>query len=324
MRDISGYAYSQKELKELFGGHKVSPFLEFNFDSIGQGPLESIRDSLSVSGVQEKFPAIIREGRITLCAHGEKSTHILKPHPSTRLKFAKDIPANEHLTMQIASVFYQMRTAPNGVCFTPEGDVVYITKRFDVTQDGKRLVQEDFATLLGKRKSDGSDDEFKYDGTYLEIGQLIPKVTSASMVELETFLRIVIFNYIFGNGDAHLKNFSVLHGKNGSVLSPAYDLLNTQVHIQGPVFALKGELGKIRTSDIYDRTGNPCADDFREFGLALGLPEKVVDKTVSMFMEIPKGLFQMIDDSFIKEDKAKRIYKRIATERFHRFGRSEK
>lgn len=92
---------------------------------------------ISVSGVQEKFPAIIENGKIRISQKNERSTHILKPAPWDKtLIERKQIPANEHLTMQLASQIYGIETAANGLCFTPNGQAVYITRRFDINDNG--------------------------------------------------------------------------------------------------------------------------------------------------------------------------------------------
>lgn len=130
--------YSSKAIKTLFGGERVNPVLSFDIDEFrNAGEIANAMHRISVSGVQEKFPAVIKSGEIRIAGDNERSTHILKPAPWDKtLVDRKHIPANEHLTMQIASQVYGIQTAANGLCFTPKGQPVYITRRFDILSDG--------------------------------------------------------------------------------------------------------------------------------------------------------------------------------------------
>ena len=171
--------YSPKAGRTLFDGHKVSPYLDFEFDGVRDKQL--IIDAMhriSVSGVQEKFPAVIEKGHIRIAGDDEQSTYILKPAPwDETLRERKQIPANEHLTMQIASQVYGIKTAANGLCFTPKGRIVYITKRFDVLPDGTKMLMEDFASVVGRNEQEDGKD-FKYSGCYEDIAIAIRKNVS--------------------------------------------------------------------------------------------------------------------------------------------------
>ena len=142
--------YSPQAVKELFDGVAVSPFIDIDFENERdqQQAMENM-NNMSISGAQEKFSAIIDDGKIRLTHKGEQATYILKSAPfNLSLSTRKQIPANEHLTMQIASQVYGIRTASNGLCFSSSGQPVYITKRFDVINGVKESSQEDFATVL--------------------------------------------------------------------------------------------------------------------------------------------------------------------------------
>lgn len=142
--------YSPKAAKSLFGTTKVNPTLGFDIDEFRNvGEIAEAMRRISVSGIQEKFPAIINAGKINIAGDQERSTHILKPAPWDKtLIERKMIPANEHLTMQIASQIYGIQTAANGLCFTPKGQPVYITRRFDILPDGSKLPMEEAAERL--------------------------------------------------------------------------------------------------------------------------------------------------------------------------------
>ena len=322
-----GYVtYSPKAVKELFDGVVVSPFIDIDFENESDQrlALENMQ-IMSISGAQEKFSAVVDNGKIRLACEGEQSTHILKPTPfNLSLSTRKQIPANEHLTMQMASQVYGIRTASNGLCFSSSGQPVYITKRFDVTNGVKDCSQEDFATVL-QMTEEGGDSNFKYHGNYAQIADAIRRFVPAWMPQMEQFFRLVVFNYLFANEDAHMKNFSLINKNGEYFLAPAYDLVNTCIHIQsGSDLGLTDGLSpEMEKSDVYDRTGHPCRLDFERFADRIGLPKKRAAQVLDMFMRIPQESYALIDRSFLN-DKMKRTYKRVIEERKTRFVRESK
>lgn len=315
--------YSPKARKTLFDGRKVNPLLDFNIDEFRTtGAVADAMHRISVSGVQEKFPAVVEDSRIRIAGDNDRSTYILKPAPWDRtLVERKQIPANEHLTMQIASQVYGIQTADNGLCFTPKGEMVYITRRFDILPDGTKLPMEDFASVLGRNEQqDGK--HFKYSGCYEDIADAIRKNVSAWRVDMERFFDLVVFNYIYANGDDHLKNFSLILQGEDYRLAPAYDLLNTSVHVNGDDLGLDGGLSpSIVRSDVYEHTGHPCRIDFMNFGLRTGLLESRVNRILDRYMTPPKASLDLMSRSFLSE-KARRHYLRIVNERIARFTRT--
>ena len=154
----------------LFDNRRVSMALGFDLDEHHHTEeMTRAMQRISVSGVQEKFPAVVENGRIRLAAEGERSTHILKPAPwDATLRERWQIPANEYLTMQVASQVYNIPVAAHGLCTTPSGHPVYVTRRFDIALDGTKYPMEDMATLIGKSEANGGK-AFKYSGSYWEI-----------------------------------------------------------------------------------------------------------------------------------------------------------
>lgn len=314
--------YSPKAAKALFGMIKVNPILGFEIDEFRSvGTLSDAVHRISVSGVQEKFPAVINLGKIEIAKTNERSTHILKPAPwDETLRDRKQIPANENLTMQIASQVYGISTAENGLCFTSKGHPVYITRRFDILPDGTKLTMEDFASLIGKNELTAGK-QFKYDGCYEDIAKAIKANVAAWMVDMERYFDLVVFNYIYANGDAHLKNFSLIRMEYDYRLAPAYDLLNTSLHLDGDDFGLAGGLSPdIEKSDVFERTGHPCRLDFERFGEKIGLLRKRMDKILDKYISLPESVKSLIAQSFLSE-KMKRNYIRIVNERISRFVR---
>jgi len=232
--------YSRTCLNRVFQGKKVHHVLSYDSPASNSGTddlFEENRKRISISGVQEKFSILLEKNKLRLINEGERGTYILKPIPSIGIK-VNQMPSNEHLTMQIARQIYGIETAENALIFFKDGSPAYITKRFDVKDDGSKLAQDDFASLAG-RTPQTHGEHYKYLGNYLDIFHLMQKYLPAYKLEAPKVLKILVFNYLFSNGDAHFKNFSLLETPMGDYrLSPAYDLLNSRIHIDDKDFAL--------------------------------------------------------------------------------------
>lgn len=116
--------------------------------------------------------------------------------------------------MQIASQVYGIETAANGLCFFQTGELAYITKPFDVGAGGVKLRKEDFSSLACLMPANGGSN-YKYEYSYEEPAELIQRYIPAWRIEIEKYFKVVLFNFLFSNGDAHLKNFSVLETSRG-------------------------------------------------------------------------------------------------------------
>ena len=306
-----GYdTYSATCRRILFDRKKVSHILPYDQpqqdEAVNEQFIEN-RKRISISGVQEKLSLILDKNILRLTNEGEQGTYILKPIPRD-LRNVDQVPANEHLTMQIASQLYNINTAANAMIFFKNGTPAYITKRFDVKEDKTKWKVEDFASLAEKTKdTDGPD--FKYGYSYEEIGSLIKRFVPAWKVEIEKFFSLVVFNFLFSNGDAHLKNFSLIETQEGdSILSPAYDLINTRLHVSDTDFALDKKLFKDDfQTPVWKKTGHPCAEDFVEFAKRIGLNENRIGKLLQPFTERQLMVDEFIKRSFLSE-KSKRAY----------------
>lgn len=322
---ISGYdTYSPTCLRKVFDGKKVSHIMDFSYKDSPESLISSI-NRISISGVQEKLSAIIKKGKIIITPEGESGRYIIKPIPDYKhLRFRNNIPANEHLTMQIASQVYKIKTAENAMVFFSDGQPAYITKRFDYATDGSKIRQDDFASIAGKTERNNGKD-FKYTGNYEDIARLLRQNVSAWQVEMTKYFTLVLFNYLFSNGDAHLKNFSLQETTDGDyVLTPAYDLMNTSIHVNDEDFALQGGLiPKADYSDVYTQTNHPCKDDFITFGTRLGVLQSKLTSIINLFSTEQPKVYELIENSFLDE-KVKRMYRQSYIERLHRFQRSDK
>lgn len=297
-------SYSPAAIKTVFDGRKVSHIIHEPKPSEDSNEArEIIRNvgRISLSGAQPKFSMVIEEGLLRYAKENERGEFIMKPAPiGYQLINREFCPANEHLTMQIASQVYGIETAKNALCFfDSDGSMAYITKRFDTFSGGK-YPQEDFAALLGYSKgANGSD--FKYaKGSYEECGEIIKKYVKAQLPDLRKFFRIVVYNFLTLNDDAHLKNFSLIEKDDEYRLAPAYDLLNTSLQIWNPtIFAL--EKGLFREGMKLTDTRWVRLDDFITFGKRLGLPERVIKRDLDMFLSPQPLARTLIERSFLSD-----------------------
>lgn len=305
-----GYeTYSPVALRNLFAGKKVSHILPYDSPEKNEEDNEKFIENIehiSISGVQDKEVCVVERGKIRLSHKGEQSTHILKPIPLSRLRKVKEIPANENLTMQIASQVYGIETAANGLCFFKTGEPAYITKRFDVGVAGVKLRKEDFSSLAGLMPVNGGSN-YKYEYSYEELAGLMQRYIPAWRIEIEKFFKIVLFNFLFSNGDAHLKNFSVIETSRGDFrLAPAYDLLNTHLHVDDSDFALsRGLFCEGDKSEFLKLNGKVNGRSFEVFGKRIGVSEKRVAEILTQFTTQYPLTEQLIEASLLLPDTKK-------------------
>ena len=319
-----GYStYSPSCLRNLFNGKKVKHILSYDQPQFNEEVADLFienRKRISISGVQEKLSFVLEKNVLRLTKEGEQGTYILKPIPRD-LKKVNQVPANEHLTMQIAKQVFGLNTAENALIFFTNGSPAYITKRFDVKEDGTKWGKEDFATLAGKT-TDNAGPNFKYQFSYEEAGLLIQKYVSAWRIEIEKYFSLVLFNFLFSNGDAHLKNFSLLESSKGDyLLSPVYDLLNTKLHVDDSDFALdKGLFLDDFKSEQYKKNKHPNKLDFVEFGRRIGVSENRIEKLMAPYLEKQALMETLISSSFLTEANKRGYLMMYQTKRNYLFG----
>jgi len=237
---------------------------------------------------------LLEKNKLRLTNEGERGTYILKPISGAGKK-RDQMPANEHLTMQIARQVYGIETAENAMIFFKNGAPAYITKRFDVKKDGSKLAQDDFASLAG-RTPQTHGEHYKYLGNYLDVFQLMQTYLPTYKIEAPKLLKILIFNYLFSNGDAHFKNFSILETSMGDYrLSPAYDLLNSRIHVEDKDFALdEGVLPK-------NRTLGKINVQFASLAESAGVSRKIFNDIMELMVSKSMIVEQFIAASFLNE-----------------------
>jgi serine/threonine-protein kinase HipA len=313
--NIQGYCSNCR--KKLFDGHQVHSVLPFETPKADN--LELFQEKtkhLSISGVQLKY-SVQREGKYLILAE-KGGKYILKPiPPSIQLVQREQAPENEHLTMQMAAQLFDINTAANGLIYFKDGVPAYLTKRFDVKSEGGKYQQEDMAQLSG-RTQNTHGDTFKYDGTYEEIGRLIQKYVAAYPPALEQFFRIVVFNYLFSNGDAHLKNFSLIQTEMGDyTLSPAYDLMCTVLHTPLESDTALDLYAGAMDSPFYSSFGYYGRADFRMLADKIGIVPVRRDRILTQLLSATDQVLQMIDQSLLSEE-AKEKYLHAYKEKMNR------
>lgn len=312
-----GYdTYSRTALKRVFDGKNVSPVLPYSApfsDEETDELFDENRERLSISGVQEKFSVLLEKNKLRLIKEGEYGHYILKPIPRSG-KNPDQMPANEHLTMQIARQVFGVDTAENAMIFFKDGSPAYITKRFDVRSNGEKWAQEDFASLAGLTPQTHGEN-YKYTGNYLDLFKLLKKYVPAYQVEAPKLFRLILFNYLMSNGDAHYKNFSLIETTFGDFkLSPAYDLLNSRIHIADRDFAL--EQGLLPPQEVQGK----IMDQFIKMGQISEIPEKQINKIITDLTGHADEVKELIQHSYLS-DRFKRNYEQAYLTRLAKLNR---
>jgi serine/threonine-protein kinase HipA len=256
-----------------------------------KGGMSGVQTKMSLN--EKKMP----DGRGRLTVVGLWGYYILKP-PSERFDA---LPENEHLTMRLASLV-GITTAEHAMLRLRSGELAYITKRFDRLQKGtkKKLHVEDMCQLTERLTRD------KYNGSYEQIGKAIKQFTTYPVLELTRFYQLLVFCYLTGNSDMHLKNFSLMTNENGVVtLTPAYDLLSVTLVLPSDLdetaLTLNGKKRNLRKSD------------FNQFAKTIGLPEINQKAAHRSLRKLPEHL-GVLESSFLSEESRQR-YSALLAER---------
>jgi len=287
--------------------------LDFTYDDLGLPGVRDLTRRQSISGVQQKTQ-LLRKGRryFPVEAGGD---YILKPVPrNTPARLASDIPANEALTMDIAGLFFGIQTAEHELVTLADGEYAYLTRRFDFRR-GQKIHQEDFCQLSNRSPASHGTD-YKYDGSYEEIADLVRQYCPSAAVENPKVFSLILFNYAFANGDAHLKNFSLFESAQGDyILTPAYDLLNTAIHFPNEPTATGLDFFRDgHFTSRYALLGFYSSEDFIALGRCFGVPESEVRDELLLFSAKRERVLTAIDSSCLSTE-AKNLYRAKFTDR---------
>jgi serine/threonine-protein kinase HipA len=294
---------------KLFDRSKVPGQLEFNWNDIHDRILGHPA-GFSISGVQPK--GFIGRDKNKLLAPNRdiESMYIIKPFLDSRRSLYSDSPANEHLTMTMADQLFKIPTAKCGFVRFANGEPAYLTKRFDRDKQGNALGQEDFVSVLNAAPGVNDHGLYKYNSfTYEDVGI---RLNPADQIGL---IRILIFNFLTGNGDFHLKNISLLESADGDMLlSPSYDLMNTKLHINDPKIAMNLFKEMERTKqNLLTATYDYKIGDFVELGKRIGIRERILLSIEKEFRAAKADMLMFIDKSFLS-DAGKLKYKDVVAQ----------
>ena len=259
--------YHSACLRRLFGSSTM-PVLELTYNGV-LAKAQEMAGRMSISGVQPKLSMSRKGSKLISVAQGGQ--FILKP----QTELFPSLPQNENLCMRIAGLL-NIDIPSHGLFDLLDGSPAYLVRRFDRTKGGDKLRCEDFAQILGE------DD--KYSGSLERIGKKIHELSSVSGLDVQLFFERVLLNFLLGNGDAHMKNFSMLEADDGGLrLAPAYDIVCSKAVILKELdcaLTLNGKHNKIER------------EDFKQLGDVLNIPTKAVG---SIFERFEQGYPLMIE-----------------------------
>lgn len=285
-------------IKKLFGT-TLAPVIDFDLKQLEELAKQIIIQSKAITGVQPKLSLNIEKhknkpSRLTIVGfHGD---FILKP-PTSQFK---ELPENEDVTMHLAELV-KLKTAKHGLIRLKSGELAYITKRFDRNK-GDKIAVEDFCQLSENLT------EHKYRGSIEKIGKLVYTFTKNQGLEAQRLFELVLFCYLTGNADMHLKNFSLIENSLGEFeLSPAYDLLNTAI--------VMSEDKEESALTINGKKSKLIRNDFNVLASSLKIPDKSLEAIYKRFKAVLPTWLTWINQSFLTEE-FKDEYTHVITHRF--------
>lgn len=293
LQTASGKSGFHKKCSKKFFGKDIPPILDFTEDQILEIAEKVIKSQKTVTGVQPKLSLGISDKTVSperFTIVGLWGEYILKP----QTKVFTNLPENEDLTMHLAEIS-KLNTVPHSLIKLKSGQLAYITKRID-RDNGNKIHMEDMCQITERLT------EHKYKDSYEQISKAIKKYSANPGLDLSDFYELVLFSFLTGNNDMHLKNFSLIKTELGYTLSPAYDLLASELVVEGDdeelALTLNGKKKKLKRTD---------------FELAMknsGLDNKVIDNIFKKFKRLIPEWLLFIDNSFLPAN-IKTAYKNL-------------
>lgn len=308
---MSKCLYCYKELREgdvdfhkgcskKFFGVQTAPELPYSLDELDTLAAQVIKSQTTLTGVQAKLSLHLdrHEGSKRLTIVGLWGDYIFKPQTQSY----KTLPENEDLTMHLAEIA-KIKVVPHTLIRLQDGTLGYLTKRIDRTSEGGKIPMEDMCQLTERQT------EYKYKSSYEQIAKVIAKHSYVPLLDLTDFYEQVFFNWLVGNNDMHLKNYSLYAPKGKWVLTPAYDLLNVSMvnpkDTEELALTLNAKKKRIKKSDFVRAMETS------------GISPKVFDNILAKYRKLLPKFNEIIDISFLdKEDKE--IYKQSIASRLAR------
>ena len=291
--------FHKKCSKKIFGT-ETAPLLNYTLSEMELLAKEVIETSISVPGVQPKLSlSFVKEklegvtkGRLTVL-EALGGNFILKPQ---NIIFPQ-MPENEHLTMKLAELL-GIQTVISSLIRLKSGELSYITKRIDRASSNRKIHMLDMFQI-----TEAFD---KYKSSMEKVGKAVNEYSSNTLLDVVRLYEVTIFSYLTGNNDMHLKNFSMILKGEDWVFSPAYDLLNVQLHLpedkEETALTIGGKKSRLTKAD------------FINLGLKFGLSEKQIENIFKRFIKAEEKMLELISISFLDEEK-KKIYKDLLSHR---------
>ena len=293
-----------KRCSKKFFGVPTAPELPYSLDELDTLAAQVIKSQTTLTGVQAKLSLHLdrHEGSKRLTIVGLWGDFIFKPQTPSY----KTLPENEDLTMHLAEIA-KIKVVPHTLIRLQDGTLGYLTKRIDRTSEGDKIPMEDMCQLTERQT------EYKYKSSYEQIAKVIAKHSFVPLLDLTDFYEQVFFNWLVGNNDMHLKNYSLYAPKGKWVLTPAYDLLNVSMvnpkDTEELALTLNAKKKRIKKSDFVRAMETS------------GISPKVFDNILAKYRKLLPKFNEIIDLSFLdKEDKE--IYRQSITSRLARIEES--
>lgn len=255
----------------------------------------------AIQGVQPKLSAILSSRNQKFEIVGQHGNFIIKPQND----IFPELPENEDLTMRMAG-FFGITVPLHGLVYSKDNSKSYFIKRFDRDVNDIKYATEDFAQLTGNSR------DTKYNFTMEKIIKVIDEFCTFPSVEKAEFFKRIIFCFVTGNEDMHLKNFSLMTKLGQVRLTPAYDFLNSTIAIKNTqeemALTLKGKKSNFKSVDLIDYFGKE----------RLQLSDKTIDLTIKKMFDSIQKWNELIEISFLSLEM-KEKYFRLLHERLNRF-----
>lgn len=283
--------------KKLFGT-TTPPELPYTKDDIESLALQVVRSQVTVTGVQPKLSVDLEKeanGKKRFTIVGLWGKYILKPQTELYV----NLPENEDLTMHLATMV-NIKTVPHSLIRFKDGSLAYITRRIDRDKKKGKIPMEDMCQLTEKLT------EQKYKGSHEQIAKIIMLHSAYPVLDLLTYFEVLLFCYLTGNADMHLKNFSLYKPANEYILAPAYDLLSTKLVLPDDkdelALTLNAKKRKLKKSDF-----NHLLNTYK-------IDEKVIENIYEKYRKIVPQWLNFIDTSLLPQ-QMKEEYKSIINKR---------
>jgi serine/threonine-protein kinase HipA len=251
---------------------------------------------LSIQGVQPKLSAAISIVDQEFKIVDQFGTYIIKPQND----LFPQLPENEDVTMRMAKVF-GLEVPFHGMLYGKDGSLSYFIKRFDRYGKGSKLATEDFAQLTGNTR------DTKYRFTMEKLIPVLDEYCSFPAIEKADFFKRILFCYVTGNEDMHLKNFSLITKNGKTTLTPVYDFLNSTIAIKNPeeeiALTLKGKKSNLKAADFIDYYAKE----------RLQLNEKTVATTLQQMKKATPKWKELLEISFLSDEMKEKYFNLLET-----------